>query len=260
MSAWQGNSPRPKLEPDNLAHHTVSGIYGARTGTPVQLYLLFGVTVLIVTRPPPAPSRLEARVLGVDPGSRYTGWAVVLSAAGRFQLAAGGVITTDPAAPMASRLCQILLGLRGVIAVHQPDVAAIEQIFSHRSPQSALVLGQARGVALAALAEGTLSVHEYNASTIKHSVGGSGKADKDQVARMVQMLLGEQLDGRSDMQDACAIAMTHHLHAGRVSALSTVPTRVLPKVRKLDPRSPGAWGVTVDAKGRAAPVVAGTKR
>lgn len=248
------------MNPTTSQLNPVSGIYGARTGTPVQLYLPFGVTVLIVTRPPPAPSRAEARVLGIDPGSRYTGWAVVLSAAGRFQLAAGGVITTDPAAPMASRLCQILLGLRSVIALHQPDVAAIEQIFSHRSAQSALVLGQARGVALAALAEGTLSVHEYNASTIKHSVGGSGKADKDQVARMVQMLLGEELEGRSDMQDACAIAMTHHLHAGRVQALSNTPTRVLPKVRKLDPRSPGAWGVTVDAKGRAVPTAAGVKR
>jgi crossover junction endodeoxyribonuclease RuvC len=198
--------------------------------------------------------------LGIDPGSRYTGWAVVLSAAGRFQLATGGVITTDADAPMASRLCQILTGLRSVIVQHQPDVAAIEQIFSHRSAQSALVLGQARGVALAALAEGKLIVHEYNASTIKHSVGGSGKADKDQVARMVQMLLGEELEGRSDMRDACAIAMTHHLHAGRVHALSNTPTRVLPKVRKLDPRSPGAWGVTVDAKGHAVPTAAGAKR
>jgi crossover junction endodeoxyribonuclease RuvC len=199
-------------------------------------------------------------VLGIDPGSRYTGWAVILSSGGRFQLAAGGVITTDPEAAMASRMWQILTGLRSVIAQHLPDVAAIEQIFSHRSAQSALVLGQARGVALAALAEGNLLVHEYNASTIKHSVGGSGKADKDQVARMVQMLLGEDLEGRADMRDACAIAMTHHLHAGRVNALGSVPTRSLPRVRKLDPRSPGAWGVTVDAKGRAIPVAAGGKR
>lgn len=188
-------------------------------------------------------------MLGVDPGSRHTGWAVVTRESGRFAVIAAGSIDTDPAAPMPERLAHILRELRGLIRAHAPDTSAIEQIFSHRSAQSALVLGQARGVALAALAEGGLAVHEYNASVIKQSVAGSGRADKDQVARMVQMLTGQTLDGRADALDACAIAMTHHLHAGRVEATAAVrPART----RRLDPRSPASWGVTLDAAGRAA--------
>lgn len=142
---------------------------------------------------------------------------------------------------MATRLAQILQDLRGVMAVHRPTVAAIEAIFSHKSATSALVLGQARGVALAALAEGGLTVHEYNASVIKQSVTGSGKADKDQIGRMVDMLLGEAIVGGQDARDACAIAMTHHLHAGRIAAVGVANK---PR-RKLDPRSPASWGIAV---------------
>lgn len=184
-------------------------------------------------------------MLGVDPGSRHTGWALVTRNAGRFEVHGVGSIDSDPTAPMAERLAYILNELRSVLRAHAPDVAAVEQIFSHRSAQSALVLGQARGVALAALAEGGLPVHEYNASVIKQSVAGSGKADKDQVGRMVQILTGQSLEGRADARDACAIAMTHHLHAGRVAVAPRARTR------KADPRSPAAWGVTVDAAGRA---------
>lgn len=148
---------------------------------------------------------------------------------------------------MAQRLAHILRELRGVIAVQQPTVAAIEVIFTHRSEVSALTLGQARGVALAALGDAGLEVHEYNASTIKLSVGGSGKADKAQIARMVGMLLGDSVATTSaDALDACAIAMTHHLHAGRVAATAQMPTAGKgARVRKLDPRLPASWGIKV---------------
>lgn len=200
-------------------------------------------------------ARAGPRVLGIDPGSRHTGWALVLRSNGRFQLEEAGVIDTDPAAPMALRLCQILRELRGIIRLQQPTVAAIEVIFSHRSAVSALTLGQARGVALAALADSDLAVHEYHASTIKQSVGGSGKADKAQVARMVGMLLGGSVATTSaDALDACAIAMTHHLHAGRVAAtgqISAAPKGT--RTRKLDPRLPASWGIKLPAVGFAKP-------
>ncbi len=182
----------------------------------------------------------------MDPGSRHTGWALVVRTNGRFQVEAAGVIHTDPEAGMASRLAQILRELRAVALGHRATAASVEAIFSHRSAQSALVLGQARGVALAALAEAGLPVHEYNASVIKQSVAGSGKADKAQIGRMVQMLLGESAQSpmlsSEHARDACAIAMTHHLHAGRVLALGVVK-----RTRKLDPRSPASWGVKVPA-------------
>lgn len=196
----------------------------------------------------PLPSA-DPRVFGVDPGSRHTGWAMVTRVAGRFQLEAAGVIHTDPDATMADRLRTILRDLRAAAVLHRANVASIEAIFSHRSAQSALVLGQARGVALAALADAGLAVHEYNASTIKQSVAGSGKADKLQVGRMVEMLLGDHAVALTSehARDACAIAMTHHLHAGRVLALG--PQK---RARRLDPRSPASWGITLPtAKVRA---------
>ncbi len=155
---------------------------------------------------------------------------------------------------MAVRLACILRELRRIIAEEKPDVAAIEVIFMHRSSVSALTLGQARGVALAALAESGLAVHEYNASTVKQSVTGSGKADKAQIERMVGMLLGADAEGATtaDARDACAIAMTHHLHAGRIAAVAglapaSAPNGAnrAPRARKLDPRNPASWGVTM---------------
>lgn len=199
-----------------------------------------------VVVPPPDSAGSGPRVLGVDPGSRHTGWALVVRRSGRFQLEAAGVIHTDPEAEMASRLAHILRELRAVALAQRATAASVEAIFSHRSAQSALVLGQARGVALAALADAGLPVHEYNASVIKQSVAGSGNADKAQVGRMVQMLLGETAQSpflsSEHARDACAIAMTHHLHAGRVLALGAAK-----RPRKLDPRSPAAWGVTLPA-------------
>lgn len=158
-------------------------------------------------------------MLGVDPGSRTTGWGVVTREHGRYRLIDGGAIRTDPAAPMPQRLDTLYRGLRAAIERSAPDVAAIEAIFAHRSSASALVLGQARGVALLALAHAGLEVYEYNASTVKASAGGAGNADKAQVARVVTLLLGERPEGPADAVDAAAIAITHHAHAGRLRAL-----------------------------------------
>lgn len=165
-------------------------------------------------RPSPLAPVTE-RVLGVDPGSRTTGWGLVERAGSRYVLVAAGAIRTPEAGTTAERLIAIHTGLQAVITLHAPASAAIEVIFMHRSSTSALILGQARGVALLALAQAGLPVHEYNASTIKLSVGGSGKADKAQVARMVKLLVGADVPGPADATDAVAIAITHHVHAGR---------------------------------------------
>jgi crossover junction endodeoxyribonuclease RuvC len=158
------------------------------------------------------------RVLGIDPGSRTTGWGVVVRELGRYRLVAAGAIVTRSDDPMPERLLAIATGLAAVIAAHAPEVVAIEAIFSHKSATSALVLGQARGVALLAAATAGRPVFEYNASTIKSSVAGSGRADKEAVGRMVEVLLGGRVEGPHDAVDAVAIAMTHHAHAGRHAA------------------------------------------
>ncbi len=164
------------------------------------------------------------RVFGIDPGSRTTGWAVVVREQGRYRLIAAGAVVTDSADPMPARLHRIHSDLAAAITLHTPDVIAIEAIFSHKSATSALVLGQARGVALLAGAQSGRPVFEYNASTIKSSVAGSGHADKAAVTRMVEMLLGAPVAGPHDTADAVAIAMTHHAHAGRHAAAERIAT------------------------------------
>lgn len=158
------------------------------------------------------------RVLGIDPGSNATGWAVVSRRGSAFALHGAGVIRTDAADPMGQRLDRIFTGLNEVIAAAEADQAAIEAIFRHRSSESALRLGHARGVALLAVARAGLPVSEYNPMTVKKTVTGSGKAEKAQVALMVaRRVVGA--DGLpADAADAAAIALTH---------LASAPLRAL---------------------------------
>ncbi len=120
---------------------------------------------------------------------------------------------------MASRLLTIHDGLAALLLEHRPDQVAIEAIFRHKSSESALRLGQARGVALLAVGREELPIYEYNAMTVKKTVTGSGRADKDQVRRMVETLVGETVPGPHDAADAVAIAITHLAHAPRHQAL-----------------------------------------
>src|SRR5688500_18707715 len=113
------------------------------------------------------------KVLGIDPGTRSTGWGVVTREQGRYRLLAVGAIQTSSSTPMPQRLLAIHQGLAAAILLHEPEVIAIEAIFAHKSAASALVLGQARGVALVAAAASGRPVFEYNAMTIKASVAGS---------------------------------------------------------------------------------------
>ena len=152
------------------------------------------------------------RCIGVDPGSINTGWAVIQQERGQFVLIDSGVVRTQASAPVPERLLAIHAGLSAVLRVHAVELASVEQIFTHKSSESALRLGQARGVALLCLAQAGLSVGEYNPMTIKKSVAGHGGASKEQMQRLVQRLLGLEAPLAKDATDAAGIAMTHLLH------------------------------------------------
>ncbi|OZI38955.1 crossover junction endodeoxyribonuclease RuvC [Bordetella genomosp. 1] len=164
------------------------------------------------------------RILGVDPGLRRTGFGVIDAEGMRARYVASGTIVVPPTLSLPERLKVILDNLREVARETRPDVAALEIVFLNTNPASTLLLGQARGAALCALADSGLDVHEYTALQIKKSVVGTGRAAKEQVQMMVQHLL--KLDGTPapDSADALACALCHS-HVGplqdRVAALGT---------------------------------------
>jgi crossover junction endodeoxyribonuclease RuvC len=150
------------------------------------------------------------RILGVDPGLRATGWGVIEAAGSRLIFIGCGSIETDAATSLAERLAAIHRLLTGLVEREGPHEAAVEETFINRDPQSALKLGQARGVALATLALTGLPVAEYAANLIKKTVVGVGHAEKRQVAMMVRMLLPASTASTSDAADALAICHAQH--------------------------------------------------
>lgn len=152
---------------------------------------------------------LPETILGIDPGSLVTGWGLVAVEGRRLRCRSHGVIGTSPSASLAERLSQIYRGLSEIIERHQPAVASLEKVFFSRNVQSALMLGQARGVALLAAAEHRLGVAEYSAAEIKVAVVGYGRASKDQVQKMVGALLAVRGAMRADAADALAAAICH---------------------------------------------------
>jgi crossover junction endodeoxyribonuclease RuvC len=150
----------------------------------------------------------EVRILGVDPGSRCTGYAVIERRRGELRPVDSGVIRPR-AATLAERLSAIHGELVRLIAALRPDGAALEAVFSARNARSALVLGQARGVALAACGQAGIPTAEYAPAQVKSAVAGYGLADKSQVQRMVQRLLGLERPPQSDAADAIAVAICH---------------------------------------------------
>jgi len=158
------------------------------------------------------------RILGIDPGSSVTGYGVVARVGGELVHVASGTVRPPRKASLPMRLHFVYTALGEVIRHHRPDVAVVEQVFVATSPRSALVLGQARGVALAALAAGEVGVSEYAATSIKQAVTGSGRAPKSQVQHMVRRLLALDSTPASDAADALAAAICH-AHASRIVAL-----------------------------------------
>lgn len=148
------------------------------------------------------------RVLGIDPGSRVTGYGIVEWQRGRTRYVASGCIRVQ-AADAAARLAEIYAGVITLIEAHRPTVVAIEQVFLARNASSALKLGQARGVALAAAAGSGVPVSEYAARRVKQALTGTGAATKEQMQHMVKALLGLSATPMRDAADALAIAICH---------------------------------------------------
>ena len=147
------------------------------------------------------------RVLGIDPGSRVTGYGIVeLTGALTRPIAWGGIRTEGE---HSNRLRQIFVEVGRLVAEHGPDAIAIERVFVHRNADSALKLGQARAAALCATFSCRLPIHEYAPREIKKAVVGSGSAGKGQVEHMVKMLLGLRDRMNADAADALAVAICH---------------------------------------------------
>ncbi len=157
-------------------------------------------------------SASSIRILGVDPGLRNTGWGIIDAQGSKLVFVASGCLQTEASAPMGERLRRLLEGLSEVIATFSPNEAAVEETFVNRDPQSALKLGQARGIALAAPALAGLEIEEYAANLVKKTVVGNGHADKAQVAMMVRVLLPASFAASKDAADALAVAICHAQH------------------------------------------------
>jgi len=152
------------------------------------------------------------RILGIDPGLRNTGWGLIEAAGTRLTYVGCGSIHTDAATSLAERLALIHRSIARLVDDERPAEAAVEETFVNRDPQSTLKLGQARGVALAALALQGLPVAEYAANLIKKTVVGVGHAEKRQVAMMVRTLLPLSQTSSPDAADALAVAICHAQH------------------------------------------------
>ena len=148
-------------------------------------------------------------ILGIDPGSLVTGWGVVEVRGNKLRCQSHGIIAVSATVGLADRLHEIYSALCAVIQQYQPTGMSLEKVFFSRNAQSALKLGQARGVALLAAAENRLHVAEYSAAEIKVAVVGYGRATKEQVQKMVGSLLVLRGRMRADAADALAAAICH---------------------------------------------------
>jgi crossover junction endodeoxyribonuclease RuvC len=161
----------------------------------------------------PAPKTAQRRkreaILGIDPGSLITGWGVIEAEGNRLHYAAHGIIGTSAALAQAERLKQIYRGIQAVIHRYRPVVVSLEKVFFSRNVQSALKLGQARGIVMLAAAESEIPLSEYSATEIKVAVVGYGHATKEQIQKMVTALLAVRGVLRADAADALAAAICH---------------------------------------------------
>ena len=147
-------------------------------------------------------------ILGIDPGTAALGYGVVERISGRLRAIDYGVLTTTPAEPLPTRLLTIHAGITELIETHRPEIVAVERLFFSKNAQTAFGVGQARGVVLLAAAQAGIPVREATPSEVKSAVAGHGGADKDEVARMVALILGlATLPTPDDAADALAIGI-----------------------------------------------------
>ena len=149
------------------------------------------------------------RIIGLDPGLRRTGWGVIEADDNRLRHVANGVVSSDPAQPVAARLVQLHEGIAAVLAEYGPEEAAVETSLSNKNPASTLKLGMARGIALLTPALAAVPVAEYLPMIVKRAVVGTGHASKEQVAMMVGHLLPGCEIATADAADALAVAICH---------------------------------------------------
>ena len=161
------------------------------------------------------------RILGIDPGSRITGYGVITASGHELGFIACGTIRTGGEADFSRRLLTIFRDLCEVIETHQPEVAAVEDIFISSNPRSALKLGHARGAAVVAAQHSGLSIVDYTPRRVKQCVAGYGQAEKSQVQAMVRTLLALDSPPSQDAADALAVAICHAHHAAAGGRLRT---------------------------------------
>lgn len=151
-------------------------------------------------------------ILGLDPSLTCTGWGLIRQQGNRLSHIANGQIKTDAKASLPERLLAIDSALADLLTQHNPDAVAVEEVFVNKNPQSTLKLGQARGVVMLGAARAGVPVSEYAARTVKKSVVGTGRAEKEQVQAMLKILLpGADVAG-ADAADALAVAICHAHH------------------------------------------------
>lgn len=164
-------------------------------------------------------------VLGIDPGLANCGFGVVRRRSGRLVALDGGVVTTRAPAPLERRLADLFTRIDDLLLHHEPDALALEALYFGQNVRTAFAVGQARGVVLLAAGRRGVPCHDYTPQQVKGAVCGSGRADKAQVIRMVQALLGlAEPPGPDHAADALAVAVCHANHAPlRAAALAARP-------------------------------------
>jgi crossover junction endodeoxyribonuclease RuvC len=153
------------------------------------------------------------RILGIDPGLKMTGYGIVESTPLRPRICEAGVIRSATSkSNMASRVLSVYNGIVEIVEQFQPDVLAVEQLYAHyRHPRTAILMGHARGAIFLAAAQRGLEVVSYNATRVKKTITGNGRASKDQVQRTIQRELGlAKLPEPPDVADALAVALCHY--------------------------------------------------
>lgn len=165
------------------------------------------------------------KILGIDPGLRNTGFGIIEIIDKAPLYISSGVISTNSNSSLALRLKDIVNGINEVINAYKPDIVSIEKVFVNVNPQSTLLLGQARGAAIAAVVLHGLEVFEYTALQVKQAIVGYGHAEKDQIMKMVKYSLKLSGSPKSDAADALAVALTHFYSGSILHKLSVTDKR-----------------------------------
>ena len=167
---------------------------------------------------------IAIRIIGIDPGLRRTGWAIIEAQGNSLRFVDAGTVRSDDKADLASRLCQLHDGLARILHEHMPVEAAVESTFVNNNAAATLKLGQARGVAMLVPALAGLRVAEYAPNAVKKAVIGVGHGDKKQIHMMVKVLMPKARFDTDDAADAIAIAICHAHHRQSITARLALET------------------------------------